>query len=140
MTRINVIPVSCLSIKHLQAEYHEITRPFNKVIRRIHNGTMDNVIIPDRYCLGEGHETFFFDKLKWLYNRYGQLFEELIRRGRVPDMDKWSKIRSSIYRELGDTVYWNGYDPDHEDMYLNMARLCKRSLLHSVLKEINDHE
>ena len=81
MIRINVVPVETLTDKHLLAEYKEITRPFNKVIKRIENGTINDVVIPPKYCLGKSHETFFFDKLGWLYQRYNDLHTELDSRG-----------------------------------------------------------
>ena len=67
MTRINIVPVATLTNSHLLAEYKEITRPFNKVLARIEkhglNNALKGVNIPDRYVLGTGHESFFFDKL-----------------------------------------------------------------------------
>ena len=96
MTRINVVPVQTLSDKHLLAEYKEITRPFNKVIKRVYNNTMGNVTIPDNYVLGKGHETFFFNKLKWLHDRYDQLFVELKARGFNIDGAKYVDIKTTL--------------------------------------------
>ena len=136
MTRINVVPVECLSSTHCLAEFKEITRPFNKVLVRIKKGTMGDVIIPDNYCLGTGHETFFFDKLMWLHTRYLQLFEELLIRGFNLNEDQFMDISSDFEFKLGDTPYWNWYKPTPEDMYLNMARLVKRSKMDNVLTEM----
>lgn len=138
MTRINVVPVECLTDKHCLAEYKEITRPFNKVIKRISNGTMSNVKIPKKYVLGTGHETFFFDKLLWLYKRYYQLRNELLNRNFNIDVDKFDEIAKTISMELRHTRYWGTWYPTPEDMYLNMARLAKRSNLDNVLNELGE--
>ena len=126
MTRINVVDVSHLTNKHLVAEYKEITRPFNKVLKRIKGGTIDQVKIPERYCLGKGHETFFFDKLMWLWDRYRSLYIEMIKRGFNPDVDKYDEISRNFYNELQGSKWWNGYTPLPDDYYLNMSRLVIR--------------
>lgn len=136
MTRINVVPVECLTDKHLLAEFYEITRPFNKVIKRINNNTMSEVVIPSKYCLGKGHETFFFDKLLWLYKRYHALFKELCKREFNVNSALFFEVIHDIGVRLVDTKYWNDWNPTPEDMYLNMARLCKRSKLDNVLWEM----
>lgn len=136
MTRINIVPVHTLTDKHLLAEYKEITRPFNKVIKRLEQGTMHEVKIPAHYCLGEGHETFFFNKLYYLYVRYIELYKELVSRGVNVDPFKFSKIVDSFLTQLQGTVYWNDWTPTPEDMYLNMARLCKRSNMDNVIEEM----
>ncbi|QBX06255.1 endonuclease V [Vibrio phage vB_ValM_R11Z] len=127
MTRINCMPVETLSDKHLLAEYKEITRPFNKVEKRIQAHTMGNVVIPEHYVLGTGHETFFFDKLHYLYVRYRDLCEELLHRGVNINVEQFDDICEWIERTFVDTPYWNYWTPRPEDMYLNMARLVKRS-------------
>lgn len=140
MTRINVVPVECLTDKHLLAEYKEITRPFNKVIKRIEKGTMSKVTIPNNYCLGKGHETFFFNKLRWLHDRYLDIYKELkYSRGFNINDTVFTNIYNDLENKLSDTGYWNNYEPTPEDMYLNMARLAKRSNLNNVLEELNEN-
>lgn len=136
MTRINVVPVEILSDKHLLAEYKEITRPFNKAFKRANDGTMHEVTIPSEYCLGKGHETFFFDKLGWLLSRYKQLYHELMNRGVNLDKEKFRSIVSDFHDNMHNGLFgW--YEPTQEAMYLNMARLAKRSNMSSVLDEIS---
>jgi len=137
MTRINVVPVETLTDKHLLAEYKEITRPFNKVIKRLEAGTYKDVVIPDKYCLGKGHETFFFDKLRWLWFRYVNLYGELVNRRFNIDHDKFDRIKEDMFINTMDTKAWGDYTPTPEDMYLNMARLAKRSNISLVLDELN---
>jgi len=136
MTRINLVEPELLTDKHLLAEYKEITRPFNKVLKRIKNGTMGDVVIPDRYCLGKGHETFFFNKLMWLYWRYTDLFGELVARGFNVDYAKFEEIKRSFDTQLSDTIYWKDYKPTPEEVYLNMARLVIRSDVAAAKEEI----
>lgn len=140
MTRINVVPVDMLSDKHLLAEYKEITRPFNKVHKRLLNNSLKLVEIPSEYCLGKGHETFFFDKLEWLYYRYIELAGELLNRKFSLNLDKYSDIRSFILDTFYNTDLWNDYTPTPEAYYLNMARLAKRSNMVKVIEELTSKE
>ena len=141
MTRINVVDVTLLSNAHLIAEYKEITRPFNKVLNRINKKGLDDCIsdckISLSYTLNKGHETFFFNKLKYLYNRYISLFNEMIRRGFSPNKRLYNEIRYRFYSQLSSTNLWNDYKPTQEDTYLNMARLVKRSKMDHVIDELN---
>jgi hypothetical protein len=129
MTRINVVAVTELNNQHLMAEYKEITRPFNKVIARIEKygltKALDNVNIPDKYVLGKGHESFFFNKLSWLFSRYKEVYTACINRGFSVDWNKFEEIRNSILISLARTQYWNDYTPTYEDKYVNMTRLIK---------------
>ena len=126
MTRINCVPVECLSPKHKLAEYKEITRPFNKVIKRLKEGKPMPRVKGITYKLGEGHETFFFDKLEYLFNRYRKLGLSLLEDGVNIDTKKFGEIQNSLYEALSSTEYWNDWKPRPEDMYVNMARLCHR--------------
>lgn len=135
MTRINCLPVQTLSDKHLLAEYKEITRPFNKVAKRLQTGTMATVQIPERYVLGKGHETFFFNKLAYLYQRYRQLCAELRRREVNVNMAQFETICAWIERTFQDSAYWQDWTPDPAAMYLNMARLVKRSQFEEAKQE-----
>ena len=76
MTRINLIPVKELSDQHLMAEYRELPRIINGVL----SGKFNNKNIPDKYVLGTGHVKFFTNKLIFLYNRYENIYSELLYR------------------------------------------------------------
>ena len=141
MTRINCVPVECLTDKHLRGEYKEITRPFNKVIERIEKYGVHDALhgcsIGARYTLNAGHETFFFNKLLWVHTRYNILYHELCRRGYKIDHAKQSKISFYFWDILcGVKLCWNNWQPTPEDMYLNMARLARNSKLKNVLTEL----
>lgn len=80
MTRINAfIPVEDLSNKHLIAEHREIKRIPNHVAK--HFSKMSLTKIPKQFTLNTGHVTFFFDKGKFTYERYVELYTECERRG-----------------------------------------------------------
>lgn len=138
MTRINLVEPKQLTDKHLLAEYKEITRPFNKVSNRLAKGTMDDVKVPSSYCLGTGHETFFFDKLMWLFDRYCCLYEELCKRNFTINHNLFSEVSRSFRENLSNTPYWKWYTPAPEEIYLNFSRLAKRSKIQEVLKELSE--
>ncbi len=78
MTRINAgIPPKQLSRQHLIAEHREIVR----VPNTIKSGKAKVCDIPETFTLGKGHVKFFYDKLKYLRDRYEQLYKECIARG-----------------------------------------------------------
>ena len=136
MTRINVLNVEDLTNDHLLAEYKEITRPFNKAYKRLLSGKLDFTRY-DSYRLNTGHETFFFDKLQWLYHRYHQLRDELLRRGYNINQESFNKISRTFIDRLSESKLWGWYEPTSEDKYLNMARLVNRTNLESVLEELS---
>lgn len=78
MTRINAgIPVEELVDAHLRAEHRELKRIPNAI--KSGRYQLDN--IPEAFRLGPGHVKFFYNKLKYLQNRYEQLYAECVKRG-----------------------------------------------------------
>ena len=74
MTRINVVPPSELTDKHLLAEYRELPR-ISKLARPAPDAPAD-------YVLGPGHVKFFYDKGAWLKRRFEEeIVPEMRRRG-----------------------------------------------------------
>lgn len=138
MTRINLVDPSHLTDKHLMAEYRELPRIFTAVLKLQEQGkTPSDVDIPERYVLGKGHVKFFYNKINWLERRYSCLFKELCSRNFNLDRILFDKImldQSRISAEWCCTEFI----PSPEDMYLNMARICKRSKLDNVLEEMYD--
>ena len=131
MTRINVILPKLLSDKHLLAEYRELPRIFTAV-KKLDKKPDD---IPEHYVLGKGHCKFFYDKSKYLFNRYHDIAKDLHLRGFKINWDLVYKIRRDAIKEIPHWS-WNDWNPTHEDYYLNMARICKRSNFKLVLDEI----
>lgn len=125
MTRINCVPVTTLTNKHLMAEYKEITRPFTKMRKRIESGNL-NFDIPSKYTLGAGHETFFFNKLRYVALRRKQLYVELLAREVKVSDQLFSDVQQDITDFFMHTPFWNNWQPTPDDMYKNMARLVHR--------------
>lgn len=72
MTRINLIPVQFLKDQHLLAEHREIVRIPNLIKSWKYNLDW----IPKEYTMWKWHVKFFYNKLKFLYKRYLDLFIE----------------------------------------------------------------
>ena len=135
MTRINLVDPAQLTSKHLMAEYRELPRIFTAVLKLQDNFSRPkDVDIPSEYVLGIGHMKFFYDKISWLELRYRALYKELIERGFNLDINLYRQVLLSA---IDIHPRWRGdYTPLPEEIYLNMIRICKRSNLDSVLKEM----
>jgi deoxyribonuclease (pyrimidine dimer) len=115
MTRINCIPVQELCTQHLVAEYRELPRIFN--------AARDGDDLPDTYRMGAGHVKFFYNKLKFLINRYFDICDEMKRRDitvNFPAADLFAK-HEKTKRNL-----WNDWTPKPQDMEVNRARIADR--------------
>ena len=136
MTRINLVDPRYLTNAHLMAEYRELPRIFTSVRKLVSRGISLKEVhgIPDTYKLGTGHVKFFYPKLFWLRERYITLYEELIRRGFNLDKTIYVDVRYGI--DDIPAEWFGNYLPKPEDLYLNMARLAKRSKLDNVLDEL----
>lgn len=136
MTRINLVDPSQLTDKHLMAEYRELPRVFTAVRKLQDQGkSPKDIDIPETYVLGQGHVKFFYDKLIFLRIRYVAIQNELNCRGFNLNVDQYiqiSKQAKSIDKQ------WQGlYYPSPEEIYMNMARICKRSKIQKVLDELS---
>lgn len=121
MTRVNVVPVQELNVKMLCAEYREITRLPNNLrtslTRKSKLFSMSE--IPTTYTLGQGHVKFFYDKFKFLKNRYEQLVDEMLKRGYNPT------YRDSSIFDV-EEKYFNDYEPTEEAIEINRKRIQER--------------
>lgn len=123
MTRINVVPPSELSTKHLVAEYRELPRIFGLVEKAVLRGERpDDPRNPTEYRLGTGHVRFFYNKLWFLIDRYHELVAEMYRRGFNPQY---------ATPPLGGTIgiddgWWQDYSPTEEALALNRQRIAER--------------
>jgi hypothetical protein len=116
MTRINVgVDVKSLTNKHLLAEAREIKRIPNMVSK----GRCNLKNIPDKFTLGKGHVSFFYDKLKYLRNRYDDLYKECKFRGfNVQDYsESWNNVPTELM---------NDYIPTTEDIQIVEERIAER--------------
>ena len=116
MTRINVnIRVKELCREHLLAEHREIKRTPNKV----GNGKYSLIGQPKEFCLGTGHEKFFYDKLLYLKNRYEKLYKECILQGY--DVEYYGGAWDNVPKHL-----MNDYTPSLSDRNLLVDRINER--------------
>lgn len=119
MTRINSnIPVKKLSDEHLLAEHREIKRLPSCLRKAIQCKSINK--IPNQFTLGTGHVKFFLDKQKFIYNRYKEIYQELLNRGfNIEDY-------SNNWKEFINTKYFNDYIPTIEEYNLLKQRIIKR--------------
>jgi len=99
MTRINAhIAPKKLCDSHLVAEYREILRVF-KLAKYTDK-------IPRQFTLGKGHVIFFYDKLKYVHDRFESLKHEIRERGFTPKIEFDESILESKMNLYND---WSGY-------------------------------
>ncbi len=85
MTRINTLDPVELMDQHLLAEYREIFMVGSALQRSLRSPNWNPNKIPIKFTLNKGHVTFFYNKGRYLHNRYLQLIVEMKKRGMVPD-------------------------------------------------------
>lgn len=124
MTRINTIDVEHLTDQHLMAEYREMPMVNASLKRSLNSKKGFNYEnIPSKYTLNKGHVTFFYNKGKWLYNRYQKLVGELKKRGYNVDPNSrnvdWSVFQGDLY---GD------WQPTTRDHRILVERIVQRVL------------
>lgn len=119
MTRINVIPPAELHQTHLIAEYREIVRVF--ALARKSQYELHKKKIPNEYTLGTGHVLFFYDKLKFISDRYNSLCSEMVNRGYTCNRVAQSELEQGIERNL----FWD-YKPTVKAIEINRARINER--------------
>lgn len=128
MTRINVVPPSELTDKHLVAEYRELPRVLRRAVLAIESGKEPSDFkIAEHYLLGKGHETFFIDKCEFLWLRWNNLRSEMIHRGMKPQetFRNIVKCRARRIRKFG-RCYYNFYVPAEVAKVINRQRIQER--------------
>lgn len=122
MTRINVIPADQLTDQHLVAEYREMLMVPASLKRSLSskNG-MDKNRIPKQYTLNTGHVYFFYDKGKFLKERYDSLVNEMKKRGMNPDP---SRIFPTQVFE--DNNLYNNWKVTKKAVEINSERITER--------------
>lgn len=116
MTRINVgiNPIKLVD-RHLLAEAREIKRIPNCVSRGRYN--LKNT--PKEFTLGKGHVAFFYDKLKYLKDRYEDIYKEC--KNRNFNVQYWGDAWDNIPQEL-----MNDYIPTSKDIEIITQRINER--------------
>ena len=123
MTRINsAIYPKNLTDQHLLAELRESLRIFTAVNKRLYKDlSFDD--IPKEFCLGIGHTKFFYDKLRFLIDRYTFLRLEYYLRFKKywqfrPDQ---SMLHRWFFKDL-----FNDYTPTEKEKQLLIERISTR--------------
>lgn len=125
MTRINIVPVEELYDQHLFAEFREIKMIPRSLERSFVARTDGQILnsIPKEYCLGKGHVTYFYDKGRYLRERYEQIKQELLKRGINFD-------RASLFdpnNSMAHSTPWYGvYIPSDFALSLIRERITER--------------
>ena len=84
MTRINLhMPIAQMTNEHIFAEYREMSRVPNTVIKRLHKTPLHKLIkeVPKEFKMGTGHVKYFYDKLLYLKKRHYDLHDAVISNG-----------------------------------------------------------
>jgi deoxyribonuclease (pyrimidine dimer) len=120
MTRINVVPVTELTDKHLLAEYRELPRIFGASKKWYERGGRVRDL-PTTYRLGKGHVLFFYNKLEYCFTRQQSLVAECKRRGfkvqHEPSLDLISWAPHYLY---------HSYQPTRAALRINRERINTR--------------
>ncbi|MEC7880940.1 MAG: pyrimidine dimer DNA glycosylase/endonuclease V [Chloroflexota bacterium] len=109
MTRINLVHPKELSNQHLIAEYREIfmVGPALQRSMKSKNWNKTRQDIPSEFTLNTGHVKFFYNKGKYLNNRYKLIVKEMKRRGMNPDSNrkfKKEQFPSKFYKDWSPTL------------------------------------
>ena len=123
MTRVNLVDPSELSRLHLIAEYKEITRIPGNLKRSLKRKSKPFSLseIPPHFVLGPGHVKFFYDKMKFLRNRYQSLVDEMESRGYTVNFKDLS-----IFEDCPQG-FFNDYEPTPEAVEASKIRILERS-------------
>ncbi len=122
MTRINLLNPSQLSDQHLIAEYREIFMVGSALQRSLKspNWKKTKDTLPREFTLNKGHVKFFYNKGKYLHNRYLKLILEMKNRGMKPDPARTFKIDqwpSQLYKD---------WEPKEKDLELVKERIRQK--------------
>jgi len=120
LTRINIVPVEELTDQHLMAEYREIFMIGSALQISLKSRDWDPKRIPKKFTLNTGHVMFFYNKGKYLYNRYEQIKEELTKRNFKLDKSRLFKVTQFP------TEYYNDWEPTKEDQAIVWQRIEER--------------
>lgn len=117
-----MLPPTELTDQHLVAEYREMTMvpaALNRTLKS-KNG-LDRSRISSKYTLNTGHVYFFYDKGKYLKERYDSLVTEMKLRGMNPDPNRI--FPTEVFQQ--NNLYGN-WKPSVEEIQINLERIEKR--------------
>ena len=116
MTRINLVSPSELTDQHLIAEYREIRLLCANLTRTLnskHGFRIEKV--PLEFKLNKSHVYFFFNKGKYLHNRFNQLRDEMVSRGFNP--------QNTFPVDIWPEELYNDWVPTERDMNIVRERI-----------------
>lgn len=120
MTRINLVEPRELSNQHLMAEYREIFMVGSSLQRSLKSPNFNVNKISKEFTLNKGHVMFFYDKGKYLHNRYRLLRKELLRRGFKIDVNRTFKV------EQWKEELYNDWKPSDKDLEIIRQRIQEK--------------
>ena len=121
MTRINIIPTSELTDQHLIAEYREITMVPGSLKRTLKSKVgLRRERISEQYTLNAGHVYFFYDKGRYLNNRYDEIVQEMKDRGFNPDPNR------KFPKEVFPAELYNDWMPTLEEQKVVRQRISEK--------------
>lgn len=120
MTRINVVDPSELTDQHLMAEYRELPMVMGS-LRRSLASKRGLPKIPAKYTLNAGHVSYFYNKGKFLHQRYQLLIEHLTLRGYQLDPN-----RKADFSVFVDNNLYGDWQPDDAAREINRQRINER--------------
>ncbi len=122
MTRINLVPPVKLSDQHLVAEYREIFMIGSSLQRSLRSPNWEKTkkSIPKQFTLNKGHVKFFYDKGKYLSERYDELIKEMKRRQMSPD-----PLRIFKKEQWPDELF-NSWKPNDYDLKVIRKRITTK--------------
>jgi deoxyribonuclease (pyrimidine dimer) len=119
MTRINVVDPEELMDQHLLAEYREIRLLCANLVRTLNSkfGFQEKKV-PAKFTLNKGHVYFFYDKGKYLHERYEAIREEMRKRGISADLE--------FPLENWPAELYNDWQPNERDRNIVRERIALR--------------
>lgn len=140
MTRINLVPPEELKDAHLMAEYREMPMVPAALRRSLRTRTKASILkgIPKEFTLNKGHVTFFYNKLKYLKNRYELVRRELLRRGFKLDPNR------GLNADDFPPEFYQDYTPTNTALKIIRTRIAEKIAMkpdwyrHTLVEEIID--
>lgn len=85
MTRVNLVVPENLTDQHLIAERLELTWVVKSAVRSMNS--KKGLSVHPTFTLGQGHVSFFHNKLRYIKNRFDDITQEMKIRGMNPQME-----------------------------------------------------
>nr|AAD33358.1 pyrimidine dimer-specific glycosylase [Chlorella virus]AAD33363.1 pyrimidine dimer-specific glycosylase [Chlorella virus]AAD33365.1 pyrimidine dimer-specific glycosylase [Chlorella virus]AAD33375.1 pyrimidine dimer-specific glycosylase [Chlorella virus] len=123
MTRVNLVPVQELADQHLMAEFRELKMIPKALARSLRTQSSEKILkkIPSKFTLNTGHVLFFYDKGKYLQQRYNEIVVELVDRGYKINVDAKLDPDNVMVDE-----FYNDYTPTEDAFNIIRARIAEK--------------